>query len=251
MAKKQFGYCTVCGVYSNFFSDLDDSYPCKRNSFVCEFCGSNARNRHIAYAILDSFKERCNSASLKDFCKKFDGKIYITCSKGSIYDVLHENGNVTVSQFFEDVPSGNFVDGVVCQDLQMTSFESEAFDIVITEDVLEHVPNPVAALDEIKRILKLGGAHFATIPVTWNELTQVRARIINGEVVYLMEPEYHGDPHVDEGILEFTEFGYDLVDSYLNRIGPTKIYWANEDVLLEKVFSIYNNWVYVSTKLPA
>lgn len=136
----------------------------------------------------------------------------------------------------------------MCQDLQATSFLDCSFDIIITEYVLEHIPDPLKAFEEIKRILKIGGFHFATIPVDWGNPSRARAVIEDGETRHLMEPEYHGDPILSEGILEFTEFGFDLSEKYCSLIGKTDVYWANDDKLLEDIFVIYINWVFVSQK---
>jgi SAM-dependent methyltransferase len=55
-----------------------------------------------------------------------------------------------------------------------TSFESGRFDIVICEQVLEHVSNPVAALDEIARVLKPGGLLVLGVPVFPPGVTHLR-----------------------------------------------------------------------------
>lgn len=43
-------------------------------------------------------------------------------------------------------------------------FARDAFDVVICSEVLEHIPDYTAALDEIRRVLKPGGMFAASVP---------------------------------------------------------------------------------------
>ncbi|MFK3666081.1 methyltransferase domain-containing protein [Ochrobactrum teleogrylli] len=246
--ERQNGYCPVCGHHTIFRSYAPLDFPCKRNDFVCRDCGSIGRNRHVALAILDEFKSR-NFKSLNEFSQTFDGSIYITCVKEAVYRSLKGGRNVTSSEFIDGVPSGDIHNGILCQDLQQTTFPDDCFDLIVTEDVLEHVPDPKRAFAEIHRILKPGGMHIATIPVNWGrEVTVPRARLVNGEVEHLMEPEYHGDPFRAEGVLAFTDYGQDIVSAYCAIIGRSKMLSAHGDKIYEQAFAIYNNWVFVSQK---
>jgi SAM-dependent methyltransferase len=49
-------------------------------------------------------------------------------------------------------------------DLHAVAFPSESFDVVTCHDVLEHVPDPVAFLREIRRVLKPGGTFYLDFP---------------------------------------------------------------------------------------
>lgn len=49
-------------------------------------------------------------------------------------------------------------------DISNLPFKSETIDAVICEHVLEHVPDPTAVIDEIKRILKPSGLVYVVIP---------------------------------------------------------------------------------------
>lgn len=59
---------------------------------------------------------------------------------------------------YEDVKPDFLWDGSIMP------FEDECFDVVISTEVLEHVPNPDAYLIEVKRVLKPGGIFFFTVP---------------------------------------------------------------------------------------
>lgn len=56
------------------------------------------------------------------------------------------------------------VASVIPMDASQTSFKDEAFDAVIFSDVLEHIPNQSAFLNEIHRILKSDGRIIFSVP---------------------------------------------------------------------------------------
>ena len=86
------------------------------------------------------------------------------------------------------------------QDLTELSLPSDSFDIVTTNEVLEHVPDLDAALHQIARVLKPGGVHIGTHPFLFTQVDgDVRSRLIDGSVIHLKEPEYHGNPVDPEG----------------------------------------------------
>jgi SAM-dependent methyltransferase len=59
--------------------------------------------------------------------------------------------------------------GVLRGDATALPFPDDCFDKVITSEVLEHIPNDVAALSELVRVLKPGGVLAATVPSSWPE----------------------------------------------------------------------------------
>ncbi len=79
-------------------------------------------------------------------------------------------------------------------------------DIVLSSDVFEHIPHPYEAHREVYRVLKHGGHHIFTVPFLVNaELDNVRATEANGEVTYLADKIYHGDPvNPNAGVLVWT-----------------------------------------------
>lgn len=52
-----------------------------------------------------------------------------------------------------------------CESLEALTFPDRSFDLVITQDVMEHIPDPDRAFQEIARVLKPGGAHIFTVPL--------------------------------------------------------------------------------------
>ncbi len=55
----------------------------------------------------------------------------------------------------------------LCGDAQMLPFRCAAFDSVLCNQVLEHVPEPARLLREVARVLKADGCLLLTAPQTW------------------------------------------------------------------------------------
>lgn len=99
------------------------------------------------------------------------------------------------------------------EDLTRLSLDSESVDVVITQDVFEHIPEYRTALKECHRILRPGGSLVFTIPFFSESMTtNVRAIVrTDGSVEHLAEPEIHGNP-LGGGSLCFQHFGWDILD---------------------------------------
>ena len=107
------------------------------------------------------------------------------------------------------MPSGVIHNGVQCEDLQALSFEDNAIDLLISEDVLEHVRKPEEAFRSIHRVLRLGGYHVFTVPV-YGEKTLVRVDTSGEDDINIMPPIYHSDPLNSKGALAYNDFGEDI-----------------------------------------
>jgi hypothetical protein len=116
------------------------------------------------------------------------------------------------SHFFSDVPPGQSKDGFRSENLERQTFADQVFDLVVTQDVFEHVLSPALAFAEVVRTLRVGGAHVFTVPWYYWKKTLVRAVLENGQVRHLEAPDYHGNPIDARGSLVVREWGLDLLD---------------------------------------
>lgn len=116
------------------------------------------------------------------------------------------------TQYWPDLTGGSYRQGQRCENLERMTFEDQRFDLVITQDVLEHVMNPANAFAEIARTLKVGGAHVFTVPYYRNQGTVVRVVENRNGIEYLREPVYHANPIDEKGSLVVTDWGDDLID---------------------------------------
>ena len=112
-----------------------------------------------------------------------------------------------------ETPGAIRQDGARMEDITQLTYSDGSLDLIVSSDVLEHVPDAATAFAETFRVLRPGGRHVFTVP---NEPATVRrAEIADGEVRHLIEPpEYHSDPLDALGILAFWHFGRDLPDFF-------------------------------------
>jgi SAM-dependent methyltransferase len=98
-------------------------------------------------------------------------------------------------------------------DITQSPFPDASFDFVLTNEVLEHVPDLMAALRDTARILTPGGQLIGTFPFNYDvEATETRARLTPSGIEYLHPPEYHGNPVDPEGgSLVFHIPGWDIL----------------------------------------
>src|SRR6185436_772973 len=104
------------------------------------------------------------------------------------------------------------VNGFRSENLEAQTFADSSFDLVVTQDVLEHVLHPDRAFSEIARTLKPGGAHVFTVPWYYWKSTLVRAVERNGALHHLEPPDYHKNPIDDSGSLVVREWGSEMLE---------------------------------------
>ena len=94
------------------------------------------------------------------------------------------------------------------------SFANESMDAYLSFECFEHIPHFRKAFAEAARILKPGGKFMWSVPFADNSHENIIRAVIdgNGQVQHLLEPEYHGDPVSEKGILCFTHFGWEMLD---------------------------------------
>jgi len=131
------------------------------------------------------------------------------------------------------------VDGARNEDICNLTYPDSSFDVVLSSDTLEHIPDFSAALRETLRVLRPGGRHIFTVPVvTSRPKTFARAEIrSDGVIVHRSPPLFHGRgaglfrylPAGDD-LLAYTEFGGDIAD-HLRRAGfePEEFQGHNSD----------------------
>ena len=121
--------------------------------------------------------------------------------------------NYSYSFFYPDKALGQVIDEsgkVTNQDLQQLTFPDNTFDLFVTQDVFEHIPEPEKALKEIYRCLKPGGRHIFTVPTYPFLKSRPRIRMEGGKIVPIMEVQYHGNPISEDGSLVTYDWGGDI-----------------------------------------
>jgi SAM-dependent methyltransferase len=201
--------CVICGRSSLITWGIG----ALRESILCLRCGSFNRQRQLATVVLRPYPEH---RTLRDFGAS--GKtlrVYNTEAYGAVHDALESLPGYVASEFLDaGTASGETIDGQLHQDLQQTSFPDAAFDLVLSADVFEHVPDPYRAHAEVMRILAPGGRHVMTVPIDLRAESDVTRATLDaqGAVQHHTEPEFHGDQLRPDGILVYTSFGREMLD---------------------------------------
>jgi len=111
---------------------------------------------------LDVAAKRLNAYKLHVGAKLLD----VGAGNGAFVQVAMEIG---LDAWGQDPAAQNESDRTYLGHLADVAFPTADFDVVTIHDVLEHVPDPVAFLEEVKRILKPGGRLILDFPRFWDE----------------------------------------------------------------------------------
>lgn len=211
------GSCPVCGAPGVFVRN----HRYLRNGYRCSMCNSSLRYQGQADALVH-FYSRHGSTSLAKLVNEPDFsalRIWEPGVMGPLRQHLATLPGYVQSNYWPDVPGGEYIDGIRCEDLMAVTFPDNSFDLVVTSDVLEHVRRPYEAFRELYRVLRPGGRHIFSIPVG-HPMPRSTIERVDGsgdEDVYLAEPRYHHGPGGSTHLV-YNDFGQDLLDR-LSELG--------------------------------
>jgi SAM-dependent methyltransferase len=165
---------------------------------TCVQCGSNLRAMTLALAVLKAF----------DFAGTF--KAWTHVSPARVLEINHAHRLTDYTRSMKN----HVLACYPAVDMLSLPYSDGCFDLVIHSDTLEHVPDPIAALAECRRVLVFGGFLAYTVPVVVGRLSRSR----NG-----LPPSYHGKADANPvDYLVRTEFGSDFWE-YAMRAGFTQV----------------------------
>lgn len=200
------GFCPICAKETRFQAASE----WLRDEYKCASCGSIPRERalmHVLNLVFPDWRRaRIHESS--------------PAQRSASLVMRRDCANYTPTQFYPDIPSGEHRNGMRCEDLQNLTFPDAVFDIHITQDVLEHIPTPARAFQELARTLAPGGAHIFTVPLVRKKETSRHRAIVSGHnVEHLLPAQYHGNPVDPNGSLVITDWGYDITDFIYQSCG--------------------------------
>ena len=214
----KYGHCSVCGRWALFRRQRSSI----REGYKCSHCSASLRYRHQASVIVAKYATK-RSKSFAELAREsnFLGlSIYEPGIIGPFRRYLKAHPNYTTSYLWAGVEPGESYKGVRCENLEALTFANDTFDLVISSDIFEHVRRPYLAFAEVHRVLKPGGRHIFTVPLSWplKQRTVPRVDTTKSEDVLLLPAVYHGSPADPKGSLVYTDFGLDIVED-LEKLG--------------------------------
>jgi len=209
------GFCRLCNRGVDFLVDRQYSterhegtpIPNWRERLVCPCCKLNNRHRAMGWFISEAIRTTVRNKPV----------IYMMEQLSPLYqDCVARYGQcewVGSEYLGPEVAPGTMKNGIRHEDATQLSLDSGSVNIIVSNDVLEHIPMPLRALRQMHRVLHNDGILLMTIPfcATHDKNVQ-RARIENGQVVHVLPPVYHGNPINPQGSLVFTDFGWEVLD---------------------------------------
>ena len=243
------GFCIPCGKNVPFRVDLQSGgrlengrvIPNWRERLTCPSCGLSNRQRLIAALVMQYLISR---DAVRD--------IYLMEKTTPLYHWIagnFANRSIIGSEYFGDefqsgttigpmdyqapLRFGNFLrtarhkfsllysmyrmGGIRHENITALSFPDCSLDLIVSNDVFEHVPEPKTAFSECVRVLRVGGQMIATIPFhsDRNEST-VRAVVEGKKIRHIVQESYHGNPISADGSLVFTDFGWNIIPALLS-----------------------------------
>ncbi|WP_341224694.1 class I SAM-dependent methyltransferase [uncultured Arcticibacterium sp.] len=198
------GYCSICEEATSFVS----IHNYLRDNLTCSKCKSLPRERAIMQVINEYIP---NWKSLKIHESS-------PIDRGISPKIKKQATAYSSSQYYPNEPSGEVINGFRNENLEELTFNDNSFDLIITQDVFEHLYNPEKAFNEISRVLKKGGFHIFTLPLI-NHFNKTQKNAVvnaNGEVEFLIKEEYHGNPVDKKGSAVTYHWGSDIIDIIRN-----------------------------------
>jgi SAM-dependent methyltransferase len=238
------GTCSVCGARTTFVfnswvvpKDMKAEWASAgldrglvmRETMYCSRCCASLRVRRLGEALVLHYAEEARTVAELVDEEGFRGlEVAEINSTGALHSFLARHPGLQYSEFRVDVPLGAALDGVRNEDVCCLAYPDDSFDVVLTADTLEHVPDYRLALKEIHRILRPGGRHIFTVPaMPSRQETFTRATVDEaGAPVFRAPPQYHGrgsgllalaSPKRPD-YLAYHDFGMDLLEE-LSAVG--------------------------------
>jgi hypothetical protein len=147
--------------------------------------GSNSRCRALLIHIIDYVfsRGRCSTIYLAEALSPFAEML------GNSFPYL------TKSEYIANPRTRWKLSHIRHEDPLRLSLPDHAFDLYVAPDTLVYAANMEGFLREARRVLRRTGLLLATFPFQYGEQSSnIVAELIDGEIVYHTDPQYHADP---------------------------------------------------------
>jgi len=176
-------HCICCGKSSRKFLPFGNVL---RKNAACPYCNSLERTRLLNYYLINETDIFAGNKSILHFAPEgmLAKKLKISSKNYISADIKKDMADVV-------------------QDIQSLTFDDNSFDYIICSCVLGHVPDEIAAINEIYRVLKSGGQAFITTVLnlgTYKTIEDYRIQTPEERLKYYGENDllrFHGEDFFD------------------------------------------------------
>lgn len=236
------GYCKVCKKEVKFLADnkcvVSKNEVNFRESLFCPRCKLNNRMRYMVQLLEENTDSQHHD-------------VYIYEQSTAFYRYLSKRiPHLTGSEYLGEHVNPGYINksGIRHEDATKLSFGNELFDLLVSNDVFEHVFDIKKALSEAYRVLKSGKGKedaakiLISVPFIFHERKTVkRVEVSNENTIFLKPPVYHVNPVDKGGSLVFYDYGWDLLE-WIKDAGFDDVYFV--DGYSVKNGNIGNNSLY-------
>lgn len=183
--------CNVCGSQIS-------SFIVQRDHLICPRCGSIQRNRRLWQLLSEEFLR--NGMSILDFSPS--RCIYRKLKSGEYdYTSTDLSGDFLADQSY---------------DIQAIDADDASYDLIICYHILEHIPDDLAAMEEMLRVLKPGAYCLVQTPFKEGEIYENQDVVSPEERLHHFGQEDHVRIYSVEGLRDrLTRTGFEVeVRSY-------------------------------------
>ena len=147
-------YCNLCKSESPYFLHTANQQGILKNS-ICPNCNSRKRHRGL-YEIYKQVLEKLHSPI----------KILHFSPEPVYYELFKSFQYITADIELEDVD--------IQLNIKNIDYDSNTFDLILCNHVLEHVSDDLKAVKELERILKPSGILILTVPGDWDNKETIK-----------------------------------------------------------------------------
>ena len=154
------GHCPVCEQQTSFLAEREEELSPRwwdhwfRDSLLCRSCGSIPRERALM-AVLTAIRPNWRELLIHESSPG---------ARGASLRLQDQCPGYVATQYDTSIPFGSVDEksNHRSEDLAAQTFPDGVFDVVVTQDVFEHLFDPAAAISEIRRTLKPNGICIMT-----------------------------------------------------------------------------------------
>lgn len=196
--------CTACRF---IYTTLPVNKEVLQEMYAESYYHTDSREQYYFENVITAETVRAENSNIRDFRHGLD-EIEKYCAGGKLLDVgcaigvflamaKHRGWDVVgvdVSPFASSYAREKLGVNAIAGELEDAGFPDRHFDVITLWDVIEHFPDPIATLREIRRILKDDGVLFVNTP-NEQSLLKVLARFFYlasaGRFTYPVHKMYH------------------------------------------------------------